>query len=311
MAFVKAIDFWDAMSATDPMTEVGKLVGIAQFEKEILEYCTARRMSRVLRYLGHEYVWVGDRANPLNQVSCLILEAGEADLRRLVHANGLANCAWNLQVLRDVALAIVQLHRDEIAHQDIKPSNVISFTRSPDASTSDMKVGDLGRVVRKGHVGPFDTLPWPGDTRYSPPERWYGYVPPDWCDAREASDAYMLGSLLFYLFTGNSLQAVVTSATPMHFRPGAWSGRYDEDLLPVLMTAHAHALEGQLFPALLPEVADAVMGVARALTHPDPKLRGDTRARQQLGRPVGLDRIHQRITLAALRCAAIERGRQP
>lgn len=309
-AFVKAIDFVDALRSADPFGEIAALTQIALFERDVLEYCTARKMSRILQYFGHEYVWVGDQTNPLNRVSCLILEAGSSDLRRLITANGLATCAWNLQVLRDVAQAVAQLHQGEIAHQDIKPSNVISFGDLPNAPSSDMKVGDLGRVVRKGQSGPFDGFAWPGDQRYSPPERWYGYVPPDWCDAREASDAYMLGSLLIYLFTGASLQALVMNIIPAAFRPDQWAGRYDEDLLPVLVNAHALVLEDQLRPTLMPELADGIFEIARALTNPDPKVRGDSRARKQIGRPVGIDRIHQKLSAAALRCAAIDRGRR-
>jgi eukaryotic-like serine/threonine-protein kinase len=309
-AFVKAIDFVDALRSSDPFGAIAALTQIALFERDVLEYCTSRKMSRVLQYFGHEYLWVGDQTNPLNRVSCLILEAGNSDLRRLITVNGLATCGWNLQVLRDVTHAVAQLHTGEIAHQDIKPSNVISFGELPSVSSSDMKVGDLGRVVRKGQLGPFDSLAWPGDARYSPPERWYGYVPPDWCDAREASDAYMLGSLLIYLFTGASLQALVMNYIPAAFRPDQWTGRYDVDLLPVLMSAHAQVLEDQLRPTLMPELADGIFEIARALAHPDPKVRGDKRARRQIGRPVGIYRIHQKLSAVALRCAAIDRGRR-
>jgi eukaryotic-like serine/threonine-protein kinase len=308
-AFVKAIDFWDALRAADPIAELGKLSMVALFERDVLEYCKANSMSRVLQFIGHEYVSVGDKADPLNRVSCLIMEAGQTDLRRLVVVNGVANCAWNLQVLRDVAMAVTQLHRHEIAHQDLKPSNVIEFGDVSPGGRPDMKVGDLGRVVKKGSAGPFDSMSWPGDGRYSPPERWYGHVPPDWCDAREASDAYMLGSLLFYLFTGTPLQVVIINAIPPAFRPGFWTGRYDQDLKPVLIAAHDEALNLHLRPTLMPEVADNVLAIAKALTDPVPETRGDNRARRQIGRPVGIDRIQQRIAAVAAQCAAIDRGR--
>lgn len=309
-AFVKAIDFWDALNAADPIAELGKLSKIALFERDVLEHCKANGMNRVLQFIGHEYVSVGEKSNPMNRVSCLIMEAGETDLRRLVVANGPANCAWNLQVIRDVSMAVAQLHRSEISHQDLKPSNVIEFGDVLPGGKPDMKVGDLGRVVRKGAAGPFDSMPWPGDLRYSPPERWYGYVPPDWCDAREASDAYMLGSLLFYLFTGTPLQVVIMNAIPSAFRPGVWTGRYDQDLKPVLVSAHDEVLDTHLRPTLMPEVADDVLAIAKGLTDPVPESRGDNRARRQIGRPVGIDRIQQRISALAAKCTAIDRGRR-
>lgn len=310
MAFVKAIDFVEALKATDPIAEIGKLTQIALFERDVLEYCAMKKLTRVLRFLGHEYLWIGDQGNPLNRVSCLVLEAGASDLRRLIANNGATTCSWNLQVLRDVAQAIAQLHKEQIAHQDIKPSNVISFADGVNTSATNMKIGDLGRVVRKDQTGPFDAFAWPGDHRYSPPERWYGHVPADWCDARDASDAYMLGSLLIYLFTGNSLQALVVSRLPALFRPGTWRGRYDADLIPVLKSVHNQILADELRPALMPEIVDAVIELARALTHPEPEHRGDLRARRQLGRPVGIDRIHQKLAAVAATCMAIERGRR-
>ncbi len=312
IAFVKAIDFTAAISAVDPIQELGNLAAEANFEKDVLAYCSERNMSRVMRYFGHEYVSADGSSNPLSRVSCLIMEAGERDLRRLVHANGLSSCAWNLQVLSDVGMALSQLHGGGIAHQDIKPSNVIEVIQKEGKNQRTMKVTDLGRVVRKGTTGPFDGKQWPGDSRYSPPERWYGYVPPNWSDARDAADAYMLGSLLLYLFTGLSLQSLVFSIIPDPFKPGpgGWTGRFDEDdLLAVLSDAHAKVLNDSLLPSLTPEIADRIMAIAVELVAVDPAKRGDKRARRQHGQPVGIDRIQQKINNLAKIAAAIERGR--
>jgi serine/threonine protein kinase len=309
VAFVKAIDFVDALASQDPLAELTKLVGIATFEKDVLEYCTKRGMSKVIRYIGHDYISFDGSNNPLSRVSCLIMEAGNSDLRHLVHLGNSSSCAWNLQIMRDVSQAVAQLHQDGIAHQDIKPSNVIAVADTGAAVSESMKVGDLGRVVRKGKNGPFDFLQWPGDPRYSPPERWYEFVPPDWCDAREASDAYMVGSLLVFLFTGATLQALVFNYIPHTFLPDQWAGGFDDDLLPALVDAHDRVLAERLLPTLMPEIADEIMGLSRSLVHPDPRIRGDKRARKQIGHPVGLDRIYQRLRGLALTCEAIERIR--
>ena len=311
IAFVKAIDFVEAMRSPNLLAEMSKLGNIANFEKDVLEYCTTKGMSKVLRYIGHEYISYNDSDDPLSRVSCLIMEAGTHDLRRLLNLNrnGLVSCGWNLHVLQDVSLAIAQLHRGNIAHQDIKPSNVIAVQEKNLNDTNSMKVGDLGRVVRRDQAGPFDSHPWPGDMRYSPPERWYGFVPPDWCDSREAADAYMLGSLLIFLFTGATLQSLVVNYIPISFRLDNWAGKFDQDLLPVLVNAHVRVLHEHLLPQLMPEIADGVMGIARALTQPDPTIRGDTNARRQVGRPVGIDRIHNKFSALSLTCMAIERGK--
>lgn len=310
IAFVKAIDFVAALSDADPMAALAKLTAEATFEKEVLAYCADKGMTKVMRYFGHEYVSADGTNNPMTNVSCLIMEAGQQDLRRLVNRVGLATCAWNLQVMRDVSMAVAQLHGGGISHQDIKPSNVILVFEKTSKQTQTMKVSDLGRVVRRDRSGPFDASYWPGDRRYSPPERWYGFVPSNWSDARDASDAYMLGSLLIYLFTGATLQSLVYPMIPEPFQPGKWSGGFDQDLLPVLVDAHARVLNTYLNPALVPDVADSIMAIAKDLTHPDPLLRGDSKARRQIGRPVGVDRIHQKLRHLALTCAAIDRGRK-
>ena len=135
-------------------------------------------------------------------------------------------------------------------------------------------------------------------------------MPPDWTDAREASDAYMLGSLLLFLCTGASLQILVFQNIPNPFKPGVWMGAFDQDLLAVLQDAHDKVLANHLMPTVPAPLQDEVMAHAKALTNPNPLLRGDPRARRQVGRPVGIDRLHQKFMALAAKSAAIDRGRQ-
>ena len=187
---------------------------------------------------------------------------------------------------------------------------MISVDDATGVAANQVKVGDLGRVVRRDQPGPFNAMHWPGDGRYAPPERWYGYVPADWTDAREAADAYMLGSLLLFLCVGTSLQVLVFQNIPDPFKPGAWMGAFDQDLLAVLQDAHDKVLANHLMPAVPVPFQDKVMALAKALTNPNPLNRGDVRARRQLGRPVGIDRLHQKFMALAAGSAAHDRGRQ-
>lgn len=326
MAFVKAIDFVSAMKGGNVAAALLRVTQEFEFEREVLQYCTQKGMTKVLRFYGHDEVFADDSDNPLMKVSCLIMEAGDKDLRRLVNAKGAGtgvSAAWNLFIISDVALAVAQLHNGGIAHHDIKPSNVIATKSSGRANPQEtspapgggigarqeVKVGDLGRVLRRDQAGPFDGLGFAGDKRYQPLERFYAYVPADWVDSREAADAYMVGSLIVYLFTGVSLQDLVGRYLPEPFHPLNWRGPYDEALITVLVDATTRALHEHLRPALPAKFADDIMAIAKSLTHPNPKMRGDPKARQQLGRPVGIDRLQQRLLLLARRCAADERGR--
>lgn len=107
---------------------------------------------------------------------------------------------------------------------------------------------------------------------------------------------------------GSPIQPLVIKLIPQGFLPGQWGGGYDDYLLPILIDAHARVLKESLLPQLLPQVSDEIMAIAKDLTHPNPNKRGDTRARKQGHQPVGIDRVFQKFTLIALRCAAIERG---
>lgn len=326
LAFVKAIDYVSAMSSGDIASALLKVTREFQFEREVMEYCTIKGMSKVLRFYGHDEISADGSNNPMMKVSCLIMEAGDKDLRRLVNTNGAgtaAGCAWNMFIICDVAQAVSQLHGGGIAHHDIKPSNVIATrpagkVNHQEASPApaggvrarqEVKIGDLGRVLRRDQDGPFNGYGFAGDQRYQPLESFYSHVPTDWVDSREAADAYMVGSIVVYLYTGVSLQDLIGRYIQPPFYPENWRGSYDQALLTVLVDATARALHDHFRPTLPAKFADEIMAITRSLTHPDPKLRGDQKSRRQLGRPVGLDRIHQRLLLLARRCAADERGR--
>jgi eukaryotic-like serine/threonine-protein kinase len=261
-------------------------------------------MSKVVRLIGHEYF--NPSGDPMQVVSCLVMEIGEGDLRSQLKGLVLP-CSLSLSVLRDVALALDQLHRSGVSHQDVKPSNVISMERLVATPKVEMKLGDLGRVIRKDVAGPFDANHWPGDKHYMPPERWYGYRPPEWPDQREASDAFMLGSLMFFVFTGVPIQPLLLSKLPDSHHPNNWRGGYDDTLKVVLQDAQARVIADHLLPVLGDDVRDGVIELAKQLTEPDPMLRGDPRARRSVGRPVGMDRVHQRLRELALRAAIQER----
>jgi eukaryotic-like serine/threonine-protein kinase len=78
-AFVKAVDFVEALKSTDPLAELASLTSQANFERDALAFCGTKRMSRVVRLIRHEYY--NPSGNPMQVVSCLIMEIGEGDLR--------------------------------------------------------------------------------------------------------------------------------------------------------------------------------------------------------------------------------------
>ena len=308
-AFVKAIDFAAAISAPDPIGELQRLTSLAMFEREAMELCGGKKLSRLVKLLAHEYVNLDPTGNPMNQVYCLVMEAGSGDLRRQLSTVGTFPPSVILGILGDVALGIGQLHRHGVSHQDVKPSNVISMTDMAVASQNLFKVADLGRVVHKAKTGPYDARQWPGDPHYRPPERWYGYVPSNWTDAREASDAYMLGSLVFFLFTGVPLPASTSQASPAPNASGKWTGGYVEALAQVLRSIQFTIITDDLLPQLPESVRDGVINAVKELIEPDPTKRGDKNARKQVGNPVDLERFHSRFKHLSSRAAICEQSK--
>lgn len=303
--FVKAIDFRSAFLAEDLLTAINTLSSHALWERELMGLCRDHSLSKVVRLLDYEDIILAeDAAEPTKRVYCLVFEVGEGDLRKKFDITSNPRKSWRLFVLRDVALAIDQLHRTGVAHLDVKPSNVISVTN--DGPTGSMKLADLGRAVRKGVPGPFDAHAWPGDRTYMPPEKWYGFKSAQWNDEREAADAYLLGSLLTFLFAGVPMTGLIFKEVPDAFQPGTYRGNFDTQLIDVLVQAQARIIALCLAPNFPEAHRDELVQIVTELTHPDPTKRGDRKARRQ--GLVGVDRYHQKFLRMAKRVEIAERG---
>lgn len=190
-AFLKAMDLHSAL--TKGLTAVQIAVNQHVFEKDILEYCADKRLSGVIRLFESGEVDLHNSGNPLNKIYFLIFELADGDIRRQIASVNIVNYSWKMQVLQQATVALVQLHGVDIAHQDVKPSNVLGVKEK-------YKLGDLGRCSSKKFNAPTDTLPFPGDYSYAPPEYQFQEIPKSYTDQRLGSDAYLLGSLISFLF---------------------------------------------------------------------------------------------------------------
>jgi eukaryotic-like serine/threonine-protein kinase len=175
--FLKAFDFSTAFQpGADVIKELQQLTAAFEHERDILEHCKSRRLSGVVVAVTHGYVQIPGMPPQEGTVYYLIFERADGDVRRQVDNTNRLELLWCLRILDDVTLGLMQVHREAIAHQDLKPSNVLIYDKN-------CRIGDFGRSSRRGRQMWVDDLDVAGDTTYAPPELLYSYRHPDFvCD---------------------------------------------------------------------------------------------------------------------------------
>lgn len=290
--FLKAVDLTWALDQEDFTRALEHVLQAHNFEKDLLLECRDRRMDRIVQPLADGVVTV-DPDRRESRVPYIIFEKGEGDIRVILSRLSAVEIAVILKLLHHVAVGLQQLHRAQIAHQDLKPSNVVVFPGQ------DGKIGDLGHAVRKGVplVRPeHHTLG--GDPTHAPLEQLYGAVPADWATHRQGGDLYHLGSLATFLFTGTTMTARMHAELHEPHWPRNWSGSFD-GVLPHLRSAFERVLQA-LRLELPAEVAHEVLEAVKYLCDPDPSRRGHPTSRaMRNGDPMSLERFVAKFALLA------------
>jgi eukaryotic-like serine/threonine-protein kinase len=297
-AFLKAFDYSEAMNEPNPASVIKRLIDSFLFEWNVVQACTGKGMDRVVRGLASGTTTViGGDAGGVAQY--LIFELAEYDVRTFIKFSSRFDLAWSLRSLHHVATGLKQLHSARIAHQDLKPSNVLVF----DGNVS--KIGDMGRSAYQGHTAPHDEYVRPGDINYAAPESLYDFTDPDWTRRRFGYDLYHLGSMVVFFFTGLSM----THLLLMHLQPahrpralaGSWAGSFDE-VLPYLRRAFGLAVDkfrSEVF-TVCPQFCDDLANLVTYLCDPDPSRRGHPMNRR-VGNPFAMERFVEHFNLLARR----------
>lgn len=160
-AFVKVLD----PRANGSLEEAQKHLSLFIYEKDVVDVCGHRNMHRVIR--GLKYGTLKTPEPFSMSLHYLIFEWADCDLRSQIDLDERSHLSVVLRWLHHAATGLQQLHFSEIAHQDIKPANILVM---PNRTA---KLGDLGRAFSQ-------SVPWPNlkeELRQRAPPLT-GYQPP-------------------------------------------------------------------------------------------------------------------------------------
>ena len=294
---MKVLDYSCALASQDPAGELKILTSEYVFERELHRRCTKHGMSRIARFLDAGKI-DDPSGDPAKVLEYLIFEWVRRDLRSAIGTGTTLTAATAMRLGHQVACALRQLHSAEIAHQDIKPSNVLV------ASSGPAKLTDLGRAYDgSGELSaPHDKCTIPGDPQYAPPERLYGRGEEWGPRTRFAADLYLLGNVVMFLCFGATMNALLFGRLEPQFHWSRWTGTYVE-VMPYLQRVVAEVLADIQLP-LPKEIGVDLAGVIRDLCSLDPGERLEPRGLRRGGGPP-LERYISRLDLLARRAEVV------
>lgn len=296
--FLKVLNLAQALASDDVIDTLSRLTAEFAAERDLCEMCGTKRLSRVVAAITHGEVKVPGFL--INTVPYIIFELATHDVRVALSQAKKIDDVIKLEYAHSLATGVRQLHRIGVAHQDIKPSNILVFPEVSNRAVG--KIADLGRAYREDAESPHDHELIPGDRSYAPPEQQYRHRFEEIAVRRFAADLYQLGGLITFLFTGRTMNAFLTINLAKQHRWAYYGDTY-ESVLPYLDEAYDSALQqiGSELPAV---IAVQLKGTIRYLCEPDASLRGHPAARRQPHGPnFALERTVSELDLMVRRAA--------
>lgn len=267
--YLKALDFSAAFAQPDLARALQDLTTAYNFERDLLEKCKDRKLKHIVVPLDSGSVTVPGVIGELRNVLYLIVELASGDIRKEVAEWQKFDVAWALRSLHQSALGLHELHYAHIAHQDLKPSNVLVF---PIVGS---KLSDLGRASYRGTHSQNDDIPVAGEISYAAPEQFYGLHLTSDFSSRFLVDNYHLGSLIFFFFLGCSATGAISLNLSKKHNKNFTNTDFINDL-PYIQHAFYEALDElrSSVDNLAEELSEDIVAIAKHLCEPDPKLRG-------------------------------------
>ena len=292
-AYLKALDFKAAFQSPDVARSLEAMVSAYNFERNLLAKCKERRMRYVVSPVADGSIDVPGLSS-FNKVLYIIFELADGDIRNIMSKMQTFDLAWCLRSLHNIAAGLQQLHQGGIAHQDLKPSNVLIFK----VNTS--KISDLGRASDKTIPFTTDELQIPGDINYAAPELSYGYRFTNEFEFRYAADVYHFGSLFFFYFSGLSATQALNAKFRRIVGERNTNSNFEVDL-PYLQRAFAEALcdlEKDI-RVITEDYALEIIDMVIGLCDPDPRRRGHPKNILNKFNQYGMHRYISKLDLLA------------
>lgn len=277
IGFLKAFNFKEVFKHKDEnMMQILNIFSEAyNYEKEILEKCSQKKLKHIVNILDAGTITENGYMIP---VPYLIFEMAERSLRnKLAEIDKKMDVIWNLNCIHQIAVALQEIHNSDIAHLDLKPSNILlfdeDFSKLTDFGRSSMKSSNIKVYYEKnGSVE--------GDRSYAPIERLYGYNEGNWYNIKIGTDFYLLGSFIFQIFTGFSITTAIMENIDKQFYWFNWHGEYAEVYSYIF---EAYILVMQKFQLILKEqmdnnTASEIVKLVNEMCTPDINRRGDPEA---------------------------------
>ena len=128
-AFVKAFDFSQAFEpGVDTLHIMADLIASYDHECSALEHCKVRRLRNVALAIDYGQITVPGMSEMEGRVYYIIFENAVGDLRIQIDESKALDAYWCMRAFQHACLGLWQLHRQMIAHQDLKPSNVLYYS---------------------------------------------------------------------------------------------------------------------------------------------------------------------------------------
>lgn len=265
--FLKAYDLLAYIQGDDNHEKrfeaLDKMTSQFKYETELSKFCQNSRLDKIVSIIDSGIHASTDGT----MVPYLIFERADCDVRKFLSINSMIENTWKLKSLHEIATGLKQLHGVRVYHQDIKPSNILTYNR-------ESRITDLGRAVWKEHYCPFVNELYIGDKTYMAPEVAYRHHFEDDVEKMLLTEMYLFGSLVCYYFTSTPYNGLLYSQLPQELHHANSGMTYSEVLQP-LTEAHAKVISSlrELITVDNHKIKDELIDILDQLCHPDFKKR--------------------------------------